>query len=40
MKDVTIVSSTASLSDTWRVGVLFSRTGLTAVTETACWCGL
>jgi ABC-type branched-subunit amino acid transport system substrate-binding protein len=29
-----MVSSTASLSDTWRVGVLFSRTGLTAVTET------
>ncbi len=33
-KGVTMVSSTASLSDTWRVGVLFSRTGLTAVTET------
>jgi ABC-type branched-subunit amino acid transport system substrate-binding protein len=29
-----MVSSTASLSDPWRVGVLFSRTGLTAVTET------
>jgi ABC-type branched-subunit amino acid transport system substrate-binding protein len=34
VKGVTMVSSTASLSDTWRVGVLFSRTGLTAVTET------
>src|SRR3984957_3188647 len=34
MKGVTMVRSTASLSDTWRVGVLFSRTGLTAVTET------
>ena len=29
-----MVGSTASPSDTWRVGVLFSRTGLTAVTET------
>ena len=29
-----MVSSTASLSDTWRVGVLFSRTGLMAVTQT------
>ena len=29
-----MVSSTASLSDTWRIGVLFSRTGLTAVTQT------
>ena len=29
-----MVSSTASLSDTWRVGVLFSRSGLTAITET------
>jgi ABC-type branched-subunit amino acid transport system substrate-binding protein len=34
VKGVTMVSSAASLSDTWRVGVLFSRTGLTAVTET------
>src|SRR6476661_5559106 len=33
-KDVAVVSSTASAADTWRVGVLFSRTGLTAVTET------
>src|SRR6267154_2720382 len=29
-----MVSSHASRSDPWRVGVLFSRTGLTAVTET------
>ena len=29
-----MVSSAASLSDTWKVGVLFSRTGMTAVTET------
>ena len=29
-----MASSIASVSDTWRVGVLFSRTGLTAVTET------
>src|SRR6266568_1878252 len=29
-----MVSSNASRSDPWRVGVLFSRTGLTAVTET------
>jgi ABC-type branched-subunit amino acid transport system substrate-binding protein len=29
-----MVRTTASLSDTWRIGVLFSRTGLTAVTET------
>src|SRR5260370_33856939 len=29
-----MVSSHASRSDAWRVGVLFSRTGLTAVTET------
>jgi branched-chain amino acid transport system substrate-binding protein len=29
-----MVSSTASVSDPWRVGVLFSRTGLTSVTET------
>jgi ABC-type branched-subunit amino acid transport system substrate-binding protein len=29
-----MVSSTASRSDPWRVGVLFSRSGLTAITET------
>ena len=29
-----MVSSNASRSDPWRVGVLFSRTGLMAVTET------
>jgi ABC-type branched-subunit amino acid transport system substrate-binding protein len=29
-----MVSRTASRSDPWRVGVLFSRTGLTAITET------
>ena len=29
-----MVSGTAPSSDTWRVGVLFSRVGLTAVTET------
>ena len=29
-----MVSSTTSRSDSWRVGVLFSRTGLMAVTET------
>ena len=29
-----MVSSHASQSDPWRVGVLFSRTGATAVTET------
>jgi ABC-type branched-subunit amino acid transport system substrate-binding protein len=29
-----MVTGTASLSDTWRVGVLFSRAGLTAITET------
>ena len=34
VKGETMVSSHASRSDPWRVGVLFSRTGLTAVTET------
>src|SRR6185295_13553035 len=33
-RGVMMVSGTAPSSDTWRVGVLFSRVGLTAVTET------